>query len=44
MLGDYHDLHVQGVTFLLPDVFENFRNKCTEKCELDPAHYLSALA
>ena len=28
--------------FLLTDVFENFRNKCTEIYELDPAHFLSA--
>ena len=27
---------------LLTDVFENFRNKCIEICELDPAHLLSA--
>ena len=25
-LGDYHDLYVQSDTFLLADVFENFRN------------------
>ena len=27
-LGNFHDLHVQSYTFLLVDVFENFRNKC----------------
>ena len=27
---------------LLADAFENFRNKCIEICELDPAHFLSA--
>ena len=26
---------------LLADVFENFRNKCLEVYELDPAHFLS---
>ena len=26
----------------LADVFENFRNNCIEKYELDPAHFLSA--
>ena len=41
-LGEYHDLYVQCDTFLLSDVFENFRNKCIEIYELDPAHFLSA--
>ena len=27
---------------LLADVFENFRSKCIEIYELDPAHFLSA--
>ena len=40
-LGDYHDLYVQSDTVLLADVFENFRNKCLEVYELDPAHFLS---
>ena len=42
-LADYHDLYVQSDTLLLADVFENFRNKCIEIYELDPAHFLSAL-
>ena len=41
-LGDYHDLYVQSDTLLLADVFDNFRNKCTEIYELYPAHFLSA--
>ena len=41
-LGDYHDLNVQIDRLLLADVFENFRNKCIEIYELDPAHFLSA--
>ena len=41
-LGDYHDLYVQSDTLLLADVFENFRNKCIEIFEVDPAHVLSA--
>ena len=41
-LGDYHDSHVQSDSLLLADVFENFRNKCIEIHELDPAHFLSA--
>ena len=41
-LAEYHDLYVQSGTLLLADVFENFRNKCIEIYELDPAHFLSA--
>ena len=41
-LGDYHDLYVQGDILLLAYVFKNFRNKCIEIYELDPAHFLSA--
>ena len=40
-LGDYHDLYVQSDTLLLVDVFENFRNKCIDIYELDPAHGLA---
>ena len=39
-LGDYHDLYDQSDTLLLADVFENFRNKCIEIYELNPAHFL----
>ena len=35
-------MYVHRDTFLLADVFENFRNKCNEIYELDPAHFLSA--
>ena len=41
-LDEYHDLYVQSNTLLLADVFENFRDKCIEIYELDPAHFLSA--
>ena len=41
-IGDYYDLYVQSDTLLLADVFENFRNKCIEIHELDPAHFLYA--
>ena len=41
-LGHYHDLHIQSDTFLLADVFENFRNICIKVYEVDPAHFLSA--
>ena len=40
-LGDYHDVYFQSDTFLLADVFENFRNKCTEIYKPDPVHFLS---
>ena len=38
-LGEYHDLYVQCDIFLLAGVFENFRNKCIEIYEFDPAHF-----
>ena len=41
-LGEYHNLYVQSDTSLFADVFENFRDKCKEIYELDPAHFLSA--
>ena len=41
-LAEYHDLYVQSDTLLLADVFENFRDKCIEIYELDPAHFWSA--
>ena len=40
--GDYYDLYLQSDALLLADVFENFRNKCIEINDLDPAHILSA--
>ena len=40
-LGKYHDLYVQSNMLLLADVFNNFRNMCLKKYELDPAHFLS---
>ena len=38
-LGEYHDLHSQGDTLVLADVFENFRNKCLEMYELDRVNF-----
>ena len=35
-------MYVQSDTLLLADVFQNFRNKCIEIYEVDPAHFLSA--
>ena len=40
-LGEYHDLY--SVTFLLADMFENFRDNFIEIYKLDPDHFLSAL-
>ena len=36
-------MYIQSDALLLPDVFENFRNKFMEIYELDPAHFLSAI-
>ena len=41
--GEYHDLYVQSDTLLLADVYENFRNMCLEKYQLDLAYFVSAL-
>ena len=41
-MGDYHDLYVQTVTFLLTDVFEKFGDKCIEMYGLDPSYFYSA--
>ena len=35
-------MYVQSDTALLADVFENFRDKCIEIYDLDPAHFLTA--
>ena len=35
-------MHVQCDTFLLADVFENFRNMCLNEYGLNPARFLSA--
>ena len=34
----YHDLYIQNNRLLLADVFENFKGKCIDIYELDPAH------
>ena len=41
-LGEYHDLYAQSDILLLADVYENFRNMCLDKYELDPAYFASA--
>ena len=40
-LGNYHDLYLQSDTLLLADIFNNIRDMCIKKYELDPAHFLS---
>ena len=40
--GEYHNLYVQSEKLLLADVFENFRNKCIKKYEIDPIYFVSA--
>ena len=42
-LDENHDLYVQSDTFLLSDVFENFRNMCLNIYELDPTYFVSLL-
>ena len=42
IIGDYHDLYVQSDTLLLADVYEDFRNICFEKYQLDPTYFVSA--
>jgi hypothetical protein len=37
----YHDLYLKTDTFLLSDVFENFRDVSMVNYCLDPAHYLT---
>ena len=41
-LGECHDLYVQCDTLMLADVFEKFRDTCTEVYGTDPSHFLSA--
>ena len=40
-LGENHDLYFQGVTVLLADVFQNFRNMSLEIYELALAKFIS---
>ena len=42
-LGEYHDLYVQGNKLLSADVFENLRNMCLKKYELDLANFFQLL-
>ena len=41
-LGEYHDLYVKIDAFLLANVFEKFRDKCTEIYGLDPSYFYTA--
>ena len=38
-LGEYHDLCVQSDTFLLTDLFENFRNMCIKIYKFYPESF-----
>ena len=40
-LGENHDLYVRSDTLLLANIFENLRQSCLKKYELDPAHFVS---
>ena len=40
-VGEYHDLYVKLDTALLPDIFENFRDKHIETDKLDTAYFLT---
>ena len=40
-LEKFYNLFIQSDTLLLADVFESFRNKCIEICELESAHFFS---
>ena len=42
-LREYYDLYIWSNTWLLADVFENFRNMCLKLYELDPAKFILAL-
>ena len=41
-LGEYHDLYVKIDAFLLANVFEKFRDKCTEIYGVDPSYFYTA--
>ena len=41
-LREYRDLYAESDTLLLADVFEKFRNMCTNIFEIDPKKLLSA--
>jgi len=39
---EYHDLYLKTDVLLLADVFENYRNVCMNKYDMDPAWYYTA--
>ena len=41
-MGDYHDLYLKSDVLLLANVFEEFRNVCTENYSLDPTWYYTS--
>ena len=40
-MKDYHDLYLKCDVFILPDVFETFRNNSLKNYRLCPSYYLS---
>ena len=40
-LGEYHELHAQSDTLLLPGVFKKLQHMCLEIYRLDPTHFLA---
>ena len=41
-LGEYHDLYFKSDTFLLANIFKNFRKMCLKIYHLDPVKFFSA--
>ena len=41
-LSQYLDLYVQSDILFFGDIFQNFRKKCLQSYELDPAQFRSA--
>ena len=42
-VSKYYDLYFQSDTLLLADVFENLKNMCLEKYDLNPSNFFPLL-